>query len=148
MNKNDEQKIIELGKIVEAFANNESVPHFLRWGLQVLFICGSSSSEKSNVVAGLTACAERTFSEAIEKVRKSGDEAGVKKLTEDKANCLKMALAIDFAGAMASVLKQKLGEIDPDKDVIVGIGAPPTTPSPENIVIPTQKVGNPFAGRN
>lgn len=146
---NIEQKIENLGKIISAFAENEDIPAYLRWGLQVLFVAGSDSNERSNVVAGLSSVGERAFNNAIAKVKASGDLAGANKLENDKKTMLKQALAIDFAGAIASVLKSKIEELDEDKPststinkVIVGIDG-------SGVVLPsTPSKTNPFAGRN
>ena len=151
MNKpTDEQKLKKLGEIINTFSMNEEIPAYLRWGLQVLFVAGSESEERSNVVAGLVSVGERAFNKAIERLKASGDIEGAKKLENDKSQMVKMALAIDFAGAIASVLKNKLSELSDDgdsddasslKNVIVGIAKPT---KPEAV---TAK-NNPFAGRN
>lgn len=144
MNKlTDEQKMENLAKILTDFAENNNIPPYLRWGLQVLFVAGSDSAERSNVVAGLMSVGERAFNKAIEKLKASGDADGVKKLQNDKAQMLKMAMAIDLAGAMASLLKSKLG--DEAESVIVAVAD--ETPKHEAL-FPNKGKDNPFAGRN
>jgi len=142
-NQTDEQKMEQLAKILTDFAENNNIPPYLRWGLQVLFVAGSDSTERSNVVAGLMSVGERAFDKAIEKIKASGDAEGAKKLINDKAQMLKMAMAIDLAGAMASLLKGKLGEAG--KDVIVAVASEPSKPE---AVFPYKGKDNPFAGRN
>jgi len=142
-NQTDEQKMEQLAKILTDFAENNNIPPYLRWGLQVLFVAGSDSTERSNVVAGLMSVGERAFDKAIEKIKASGDAEGGEKLINDKAQMLKMAMAIDLAGAMASLLKGKLGEAG--KDVIVAVASEPSKPE---AVFPYKGKDNPFAGRN
>ena len=142
-NTNDEQKMEKLGKTISQFAEDTDIPAYLRWGLQVLFVAGSDSTERSNVVAGLMSVGERAFNNAIAKVKASGDEQAVKKLQNDKIQMLKMAMAVDLAGALASVLKGKLG--DDDENVIVAVSPEPSKPE---AVFPNKMKDNPFAGRN
>jgi len=147
-NQTDEQKMDITAKAITAFAENENIPPYLRWGLQVLFVAGSDSTERSNAVAGLASVGERAFNQMIATLKAKGDLAGAKKLESDKINMLKMALAVDFAGALAHVFKSKMEELKTDdkdatENVIVGIQSPA-----QGVVLPTAQKDNPFAGRN
>ena len=149
-------RLEEIGKCITDFVNDERTPAILKWGLQILFIATSDDDTKSGVVGGLLACGHRAFDNAITKSREEGNEALAKKLEKDKNDMIKLALQVDFRGAVTSVLRTKLGEIADDGEEAEEAPAPKVIVveqkkpvSEDNVLLPKQKKEpNPFAGRN
>jgi hypothetical protein len=145
----DEQKrarLEEIGKCVTDFVNDDRSPAILKWGLQILFIASTEEDTKSGAVGGLLSCGQRAFNTAIAKAKADGHEALAKKLDTDKNDMIKMALQLDFRGAMTSVLNTKLKEIAGEEGE-----EPEEAPAPKVIVVEQpkpSKESSPFAGRN
>lgn len=138
-------RLEELGKAITEFVNDDRTPAILKWGVQILFIASHDDDTKSGLVGGLLAVGHRAFDNAIKNSRENGNEALATKLEKDKNDMIKLALQVDFRGAVTSVLRTTLGQIadDDEKDE--------ETPSPQVIVVKQpkpSKESNPFAGRN
>ena len=147
----DEQRrarLEEIGKCITDFVNDERTPAILKWGLQILFIATSDDDTKSGVVGGLLACGHRAFDNAIAKSREEGNEALAKKLEKDKNDMIKLALQVDFRGAITSVLRTKLGEIADDDEKTEEAPAPKVIVVEQKKPAKQEKEPNPFAGRN
>ena len=147
----DEQRrarLEEIGKCITDFVNDERTPAILKWGLQILFIATSDDDTKSGVVGGLLACGHRAFDNAIAKSREEGNEALAKKLEKDKNDMIKLALQVDFRGAITSVLRTKLGEIADDDEKTEEAPAPKVIVVEQKKPAKQEKESNPFAGRN
>ena len=147
----DEQRrarLEEIGKCITDFVNDERTPAILKWGLQILFIATSDEDTKSGVVGGLLACGHRAFDNAIAKSREEGNEALAKKLEKDKNDMIKLALQVDFRGAITSVLRTKLGEIADDDEKTEEAPAPKVIVVEQKKPAKQEKEPNPFAGRN
>jgi hypothetical protein len=138
-------RLEEIGKCITDFVNDDRTPAILKWGLQILFIATSDDDTKSGVVGGLLACGHKAFDNAISKSREEGNEALATKLEKDKNDMIKLALQVDFRGAVTSVLRTTLGQIAGDGEEAE------EAPAPKVLVVKQpkpSKESNPFAGRN